>query len=339
MFLKTVGDQIEFGFRLTQDIDVLNGNLNIKIVNDNMSIEDPPLIKTNIGRGTLVIVKTDYQGNKTQSEYTNFLEAKSVDADTKVGIFEEGDYRVVLVYEIQKVSGLFGFFKNYYNYRMESSFKIRNANSMLFIQDTKTGSELANEDFTESGFKIDLAQSHYLHVSAKKEVLNDTGDGIVEDIRFNTLVSDGTVFTAPGKYTLTVSNDYNDMKTPKVIYIGVDYKIVKASVVNNTSVLAIKQALDDGATLSDNWNIINAPESLPTRSPELPTLPAQTSPESLPDNSVTPDITPEIPLDNGEQNAIILWSGIGTAILIIVLGVGAFVYAHMKKKHHEEDKL
>jgi hypothetical protein len=365
VYLRTVGDKIEFGFKLEQFIDflcmesnlfpkisklkeagctpnqiidildkddVLDKNKNMSINDDNKSyVLDPAFPssreKADLGRGTLIIVKTDHQGKSTQTEYTDFLTAKDVNANTKVDIFEEGDYRVVLVYEIQKKGGPFGTMKSYSNYRIDSSFKIRNGNSMVFLMDANTGVELANKVLTENGFKVDMAQSHYLHVSVKKEIPNDTQDGFVEDTRFNVPVSDGKSFTDPGKYTITVSNDYTDGKTEKTLYVG---KAIDMSAA--------------GATVADDGTVV---ELISSPSDNNPTK-TSTSDDDIVDDKdpVITNDSAETPISDSEaveeenssdsDNTISRWLPIVLGTLVILVIVLIYVSIARKKKHGKE---
>ena len=61
--------------------------------------------------------------------YTDFLSANAIlSADTRVQLFEEGDYEVTLDYEIKKG----GVLPSYYNYKISFSFSIRNGNCMVY---------------------------------------------------------------------------------------------------------------------------------------------------------------------------------------------------------------
>ena len=69
VFLKNVGDQVTLWFNLEQDIDKLNGNERLVINADTKGYDrDFEVPKTNFGRGTLIIRKTDYH-NLTGKAY------------------------------------------------------------------------------------------------------------------------------------------------------------------------------------------------------------------------------------------------------------------------------
>ena len=134
---------------------------------------------------------------------------------------------------------------------------------MIFLFDTNSGSELSSGSFTENGFRIDYANSQYLRVNVKREVLKDGFDGLTEDTRFNSVATDGDVFTDEGVYTITVTNrDLENVDpTVKRVYVGTD-NILKAYMVNNMSISEIKEMLALGATITDE-GIIIPPEPEP----------------------------------------------------------------------------
>ena len=109
MFLKNNGDRLSLWFELQQDIDKCYNNNAIKVVADKEGsdafFEVPGGVNetTDFARGTLIVRKTNPDGTKEDPQvYTNYLEASaSVDAETKVDLFEEGDYEVALDYTSQ----------------------------------------------------------------------------------------------------------------------------------------------------------------------------------------------------------------------------------------------
>ena len=129
---------------------------------------------------------------------------------------------------------------------------------MAFLFDTETGEELFNGQVTPNGFRIDTAGSHYLEINVKKEILNEARDGLVEDTRFNRSATDGSRFTDPGIYTVTIRNpSTNEEPTTKVIYVG-DDDLLKASVANGMSVSEVQKQLDEGATVAEDGTLIQA---------------------------------------------------------------------------------
>lgn len=231
VYLKTVGDKIRLSYHLDQDITKLNGKPELFVAEDKKGCDGGfQTTPHNMGHGELVIKYTDSEGQYHITEYSNYLEALvSPGADTTVQLFEEGDYEVHLDYAItNKLAGLSSDLSLTKDvglttyYRTSFSFKIRNGNCMVYIFDSQTGSELNNGDVTENGFRIDTAKSEYPKLSVKKEILNDTAAGLVEDTRFNRAAADGESFTEEGVYTVTAYNRYDKSLTPsvKTIYVG-----------------------------------------------------------------------------------------------------------------------
>ena len=253
VFLKNVGDKVTLWFKLNQNINGLNGKENLSITADtegyDQYFETP---KMDFGRGVLIIRYTDHNNVKAgPTIYTNYLEANaSVGADTKVQLFEEGDYEVALDYEvtsdelIDKVG----------HYRIFFKFSVRNGNCMVYPFDVKTGSELTNSAMTENGFRLDLAKSRYLKINLKRETLKDSADGLVEDTRFNGPAKDGVEYTDEGIYTITVSNEYTGQFTTKKIYVGTN-NVLRAYMTTGLSISEINNLVKDGATISDDGTI------------------------------------------------------------------------------------
>ena len=197
IFLKTVGDDVELHFELTQDIDMLGGDTSVTINRDIGGYDRQfGVSPTDFGRGTLIVQFTDYQNNTSDPQiYTDYLSAKvSGTADTVISLNEEGDYEVALDYEIKKDSRILGTAAttaSYTNYRIHFTFSVRNGNCMVFPFDLVTGEELKNTALAPNGFKLDLAYSRYLAVNVKLSTLTEGAAGMVEDIRFNRPARDG----------------------------------------------------------------------------------------------------------------------------------------------------
>lgn len=256
VFLKNSGDQVELSFQLNQSIDSLNGDDTIKISGDGNGYDEYfGIPKTDFGRGTLITKHTDYQNASAEPTVsTEYLSSIEVGADTHIDMYEEGDYEVALDYEIES-PGLLPFRPAYNNYRIYFKFKVRNSNTMMFLFDTATNNELFNGSVTSSGFRIDMAGSHYLDVSVKKEVLNSTGDGLTEDVRFNKAATDGAVFEDEGIYTVTVKNpNTGEEATTKRIYVGTD-DAMKASVANNMTLAEAQEQIAEGATVAEDGSL------------------------------------------------------------------------------------
>lgn len=259
VFLKNSGDQVELSFQLNQSIDSLNGDDKRKISGDgNGHDEYFGIPKTDFGHGALITKHTDYQNASTEPTVsTEYLSSVKVGANTHIDMYEEGDYEVALDYEIES-PGLLPFRPAYNNYRIFFKFKVRNSNTMMFLFDTATNNELFNGSVTSSGFRIDMAGSHYLDVSVKREVLNSTGDGLTEDVRFNKTATDGAVFEDEGIYTVTVKNpNTGEEATTKRVYVGTN-DAMKASVANNMTLAEAQERIAEGATVADDGSFRSA---------------------------------------------------------------------------------
>lgn len=212
VFLKNVGDKVQLWFNLQQDINKLNNDENLTVSEDSNGADEYFSIpKTDFKRGALIIQKTGYNNAKEKPlVYTDYLAAKlSKDADTKVELCEEGDYEVALDYEIKstprKIFDL-EVIPEFSNYRIFFKFSVRNGNCMVYPFDVKTKGELTNTSITENGFYLDFANSRYLDINVKKEVMNEGATGLAEDVRFNRPAKDGEQYTDEGIYTITAIN-------------------------------------------------------------------------------------------------------------------------------------
>lgn len=259
VFLKNVGDVVTLWFNLNQNIDALNNDPKLSITSDPDGYDQyfqTPM--TNFGRGMLIIRYTDYE-NVTHNPvmYYDFLEANSsLGANTRVQLFEEGDYEVALDYEVTKdqVVDKVG------HYRIFFKFSVRNANCMVYPFDVKTGQELTNSSVTSNGFYLDLARSRYLNIYIKKEVWAEGATGLTEDTRFNTTAKDGDKYTDEGIYTITVKNQYTGLETQKVIYVGTN-RVLLAYMTTNYSIPEILRLVDQGAIIYEDGSIQLPPET------------------------------------------------------------------------------
>ena len=318
VFLKNVGDKVTLWFKLNQSIDALNGNNKLSITADtegyDQYFETP---KMNFGRGVLIIRYTDHNNVKAEPTiYTNYLEANtSIGADTKVQLFEEGDYEVALNYEvtsdelIDKVG----------HYRIFFKFSVRNGNCMVYPFDVTTGSELTNSSMTENGFRLDLAKSRYLKINIKREVLKDSADGLVEDTRSNGPAKDGAEYTDEGIYTITVNNEYTGQFTTKKIYVGTN-NILRAYMTTGLSIPEINSLVSQGATINDDGTIKLAVVT-PTEEPTKELTPTETQ---------TPKPSEDVPAINNNDDSgqpeeskksffpTMAFIGIGACVLITV---------------------
>mgnify|MGYP007066582278 CR=1 FL=1 len=283
VILKNVGDEVTLWFNLRQNINALNNNPKLAISNDaewyDQYFETP---KTDSGKGVLIIRQRDYENVQHDPIiYTNYLEANAtVGADTKVRLFEEGDYEIALDYQITKDK----LFDQSSHYRIYFKFAVRNGNCMVYPLDAATGAELTNSSMTENGFTLDMAKSRYLDINVKREILTEGVDGLIEDTRFNKTVKDGDVFTDDGIYTITVSNKYTGLLTTKKIYVGTDL-LLKAYMTTGLSIKEIKDLVSQGATIDEMGTIhVLTPISNDEQPLQLASQPTS-SPERNNDNS------------------------------------------------------
>ena len=316
VFLKNVGDKVTLWFNLKQNIDGLNGNEKVSITADtegyDQYFETP---KMNFGRGVLIIRYTDHNNVKAEPTiYTNYLEANaSVGADTKVQLFEEGDYEVALDYEVMSD----GLIDKVGHYRIFFKFSVRNGNCMVYPFDVATGSELTNSSMTEKGFRLDLAKSRYLKVNIKREVLKDSADGLVEDTRFNGAAKDGAEYTDEGIYTITVSNEYTGQLTTKKIYVGTN-NVLRAHMTTGLSIAEINDLVADGATISEDGTIQLATVK-PTEPDNEEKNEAKKDETEHPTASDTP-ANADNQIEDIKKNSlpILLFIAIGAAVLIAI---------------------
>lgn len=254
VFLKNVGDKVTLGFRLKQNINALNGDEKLKITSiKKASDRDFETETTNFGCGTLIVQYTNYTNEKTKlPPYTDYLFAIArQEADTFIQLCEEGDYEVALDYEVTKDELV----DKVGRYRIHCKFSVRNGNCMVYPKDAITGNELVNGSIAENGFSLDLANSRYLTITVKRNVLNSAGDGFAEDTRFNRAAKDGETYTDDGIYIITVRNNYTHEETSKKIAVGSD-PILRAYVTTGKSISEIKGLVEQGAVIQSDGSII-----------------------------------------------------------------------------------
>lgn len=257
IFLKNVGDRVTLWFNLKQDINNLNGKSNLVINEDkNGSDQYFQTDKTNMRHGTLIIRYTDYEGVKHDPIiYTDYLAANArTGANTKVELFEEGDYEVALDYEIADTSGI----DSYTNYRIFFKFSIRNGNCMVYPFDITSGAELQDNAITENGFKLDMAKSRYLTIDVSRTVLVNGANGRTEDVRFNRPAKDGDQYKDEGIYKFNVHNLFTGEDTTKTIYVGTD-PFLRAMSVTRLSVKELESKLAEGYTIGNDGKLIDPP--------------------------------------------------------------------------------
>ncbi len=230
VFTKAIGDEIKLHYQLKQDINQLNDNPALTISEDSNGFDyEFETKKSNIGRGTLFIRHTDYQGKQKKVTYTNYLSAWNHGANTEVATFEEGNYSVALDYEIRGKSfagDIVNWFDSVNNYRARFDFKVRNGNANAFMFDCISGQELRNNSVTSNGFVVDFADSHYLKVTVKREKIDISDNVIKKNVLMNDVAYDMNKYVKEGLYTIAISNKTSVLPTIKVIYVGLDPDVI-----------------------------------------------------------------------------------------------------------------
>lgn len=269
VFLKTVGDRVTLWFHLKEDINCLNGSEKLSINEDENGYDQYfGVEKTNFKHGVLIIQFTDFEGRVHEPViYTDYLAASArTGADTKVELFEEGDYEVALDYEIKDSSG----FNSYTNYRIFFDFKIRNGNCMVYPFDVNTGAELSDNALTENGFKLDLAKSRYLTIDIVRNAIKKENDRYFLDTRVNTATQEGKIYTEEGIYTFTVKNPSTEESTTKTIYVG--SSPIYRALAGGQTIESVNELLNQGGQLQDDGSIFipvqEEPEELDEVEPE-----------------------------------------------------------------------
>ena len=294
--------------------------------------------------GELIIRHTDSENVNKEVKYSDYLAALAFPgADTSVQLFEEGDYEVHLNYAITDNDA---WVSDTTYYQTSFKFKIRNANCMVFIFDTKSGSELQNGDVTENGFRIDMAKSSYPKLQVRREVLNSNGNGLEEastDTRSNGAASDGETYTDEGIYTVKAFNRYDDKLEPtvKTIYVGRNNILTAYTKHLNTSeqytIAQLNNMVDDGYTITDNGDIIEPvietttvttqpPETTTTKAEITTTAPASTASIAVEAYNDTSSVKKKE--KNNSSVLPIVGGGVGTVALI---GIIAAVLTKKKK--------
>lgn len=352
VFLKNTGDRVTLWFTLEQDINCLGGDETLSVCEDTNGYEvhsNPNLAvkQTNLKHGALVIRVTDHEGN-TQKPivYTDFLAANArTGADTKVQLFEEGDYEVSLLYEIKKDNIQVGSVKTaptYTNYKVTFKFKIRNGNCIVFPFDSATGRELSDGAMTPNGFRLDMAKSKYLTIDVQRAVINVGRDGTLStDIRFNRPAKDGAVYSDEGIYTVTAKNSYTGgAETVKTFYVGSD-KYMAAMSQHGYSLEELNALIHEGATIEDDGSVTMPPlpvesttlvteETLPPET-EVVTEATETKPVSAVETEAEADVEGVAIADPSENGNGIPYTVYGAAIAVVV-AVGFFVVRLKKRK-------
>lgn len=344
VFLKNVGDKVTLWFHLSQDITKLHGNEHLSISEDKDGYDRFfEIEQTNFEHGTLIIQYTNPQGEAQEPIiYTDYLAANATTgANTKVQLFEEGDYVVSLNYEIKSMGGPLNAIASYTNYKITFAFSIRNGNCMVYPFDNLTGSELADNAITENGFKLDMAKSKYLTIDVKRSVLVVGTDGyLTEDVRFNRPAKDGEAYTSEGIYTFTVRNLYTGEKTEKTIYVG-SSNYLRALSATGMSITELNAEIEKGSIIREDGTIeafvpvVTTPDETqaPTENETTPVTDPTT--DTTPTENTEPVVTTPAEVDQ-EPSAMNTTPVVIGAIAVVVV---ASVLISAKKKKARAAKL
>lgn len=261
VFLKNVGDQVTLWFTLEKDINDLLGDGRLSIAEDKKGKDlDFQISETNFKHGALIISYIDSEnGSREPVKYFDYLAANArTGADTKVTLFEEGDYEVALDYKIKnepRKVGSIAIAPTYSNYKVFFKFSIRNGNCMAYPFDITTGSELRDGDISEDGFTLKLAGSKYNDISMRWDVIvGEEGQKRV-DKRKDSTANDGGTYTEEGIYTFSVKNEYTGVTTTKTIYVGTD-PYIKALSKTGRSLSEINDKIQQGYEIHEDGSII-----------------------------------------------------------------------------------
>lgn len=338
VFLKNVGDKVALWFHLSEDINKLNGNDLLTISEDTDGYDRTfEIDQTNFEHGTLIIQYTNAQGEAQEPIiYTDYLAANArTGANTKVQLFEEGDYVVSLDYEIKSMGGIGNLVASYTNYKIMFEFSIRNGNCMVYPFDSLTGAELADNAITGNGFKLDMAKSKYLTIDVQRSVLVVGTDGyLTEDVRFNRPAKDGETYTSEGIYTFKVNNLYTGETTTKTIYVGAN-SYLRALSATGMSIAELNAEIEKGAIVHEDGTV----EVIAPTEPESTVPPTDNEPETIlpvtdepvndtPVESETPavDVSDDVDAESKKMNATPFV--IGTIAVVMV----ASVFVTIKRK-------
>ena len=209
----------------------------------------------------------------------------------------------------------FSIVPTYTNYKIFFKFSVRNGNCMVYPFDVKTKGELSNSSVTENGFYLDFANSRYLDINIKKEILNKNGNSLSEDIRFNRPAKDGEEYTEEGIYTITANNRYTMQNSSKRIYVGND-KLLKAVATTGLSVKVVQDYINNGAEVKDDGTILLSNHE---------TVPIDES--NLQEPAATEDsVKTNFLIDN------LIWFIIGGSTLVFIVVIIIIIFAIKKKK-------
>ena len=351
IFLKNVGDQVTLWFTLEKDINDLNGDGRLSISEDKDAEDlDFQIQKTNFKRGTLIIRHLDSENQSRETIiYNDYLAANaSTGANTKVILFEEGDYEVALDYEIKKEPrkiGSVAIIPEYTNYKIYFKFSIRNGNCMAYPFDVNSGSELRDGDICEDGFTVQLAGSKYNDITIKYEVVVGEDGQKKFDTRKNMIAKEGASYTDEGIYTFCVNNPYTNVTTTKTVFVGTD-PYLKALAKTGRSLSDINDKIQEGYIIEEDGSIVlpkiekSEQEMEPETEADNVEVPVTTETESTAGSDVTEsesdktngskeEVLAELEKKEETNRSIIVPISVG---LVIILGMVLTLFKNKNKK-------
>lgn len=361
VFLKNVGDQVTLWFTLEKDINDLKGDGHLTISEDDDAQDLDFQKKGNFKRGALIISHLDSENvSKEPIIYTDYLAANArTGANTRVTLFEEGDYEVALDYEIKNEPhkiGSVAIAPKYTNYKVYFKFSIRNGNCMAYPFDIESGSELRDGDICEEGFTIMLAGSKYNEVAIKYDVVVGEEGQKKFDTRKNMVAKDGATYTDEGVYTFSVNNPYTNVTTTKTVYVGTD-PYLKALSKTGRTLSEINDKIQQGYLIEEDGSIVLP--KMETPEPEMVQEIILEQTEDIPviaevDSDAVVDVVEEVseeengdnetmveesPKQENKTNSLIVPISVG---LVVVIGIIYMLLKNKKKivdipKDPEED--
>ena len=219
VFLKNHDDKLVLWFKLEQDIKKCKGDSNIYVNSDPEGNDDYFQSEiTDFGKGALLVRKRNLDTNEWSETtiYRNYLESNaSPDSDTKVLLFEEGDYEVALDYELKQDIKHLGVIKTSKrsHYRIFFKFSVKNGTTFFLVRDVNNNIVYDGERVQE-GFSVDIAKSKNLTI--------DIDYTSLDGFRKQYPATEGKVLNDKGTYIITVTNISTNKSYSETIYVGDD---------------------------------------------------------------------------------------------------------------------
>lgn len=233
VFLKTSPSVPTLSINVKADLNNLGGS-GAYVCADIATVASDFGYRGRVGKGLLIVEHIDYTGKKQTFATPDLFTVLNDNGDIIPAVFgAEGHYRIAVLFETERyvktVKEWVSPFKKkkkkifaYNNYVISAEFSILNGNAMVFAFDS-AGNEIYNGSVVSDGFFLDLAESHYLDLQIKKEVVRSSGFlGETTDTRFNTVGEDKRFYNQNGLYTITVTNPVTGATTTKKILVAGD---------------------------------------------------------------------------------------------------------------------